>query len=541
MARLINLQTSIINMCIKALYHVWKAETGMKKLFTLLFFTVVFYSAHSQMRLGIMGGPQSSSIIEKNDIEGWSTQTEPFLLKRNGINLGIIAEMPFGRSKYLFFQPGIFYSAKGNKYQRFYDTSLTATLKDDTMFHSSQFYTNYIDIPLNVALKLPMGKKCSFFVSAGPYLSFFYNGTQTTESRLGTITKTDSSEKYEVDYHKDEADIQVGKQPNKAYSFDAGFNARAGFELGPVLLTGYISQGLTNFYNTPYNGTLKHRVIGASFGFWLSRKVENKPSDRDKDGIPDKSDACPDIPGTATTGGCPDTDGDGVADAVDKCPQVPGMPRYKGCPIPDTDGDGINDEEDKCPDKAGNIKYQGCPVPDSDGDGLNDVSDFCPHEPGPVDNNGCPIPDGDGDGVNDREDKCPTVAGSKENNGCPVIKQEVVEKVNYAAKEIFFRVGSDKLAPASYTALNEVVEILKQDTALRLSVEGHSDNVGNPASNLTLSQKRADAVKRYLVQKGINANRLEAKGFGSEKPVADNNTPEGRAANRRVELKLSQQ
>jgi outer membrane protein OmpA-like peptidoglycan-associated protein len=143
--------------------------------------------------------------------------------------------------------------------------------------------------------------------------------------------------------------------------------------------------------------------------------------------------------------------------------------------------------------------------------------------------------------VNDKEDKCPAVAGSKENSGCPVIKQEIVEKVNYAAKKIFFSVGSDKLLPASFNSLNEVARILKSNPTLQLSVEGHSDNVGKPASNLNLSQKRAEAVKNYLVQNGIEANRLEAKGFGQEKPVADNSTPEGRAANRRVELKLSQE
>jgi OOP family OmpA-OmpF porin len=518
-------------------------ETGMKKLFTLLLFTVIFYGAQSQMRIGLVGGPHSSSIIEKNDIEGWDSMISPYHLKRKAINIGIIAEMPIGHSKYLYFQPGIYYTAKGNMYQRFYDTTLSATLENDTMFHRTQLYANYIDIPLNIAFKLPLGKKCSFFISAGPYLSFFYNGKKSNEVRVGNLVESSSGmiDSAYVNFEKTEEDIQVGKHPNKATTFDAGINARAGFELGPILLTAFMSQGLINFYNVPYNGTLNHRVIGASFGFWLSKKVTVKPSDRDKDGVPDKSDACPDVPGLALTGGCPDTDGDGVADAVDKCPQVPGMPRYKGCPIPDTDGDGINDEDDKCPDQAGNLKYQGCPVPDTDGDGLNDVSDFCPDKPGPVDNNGCPIPDSDNDGVNDKEDKCPAVAGSKENNGCPVIKQEIVEKVNYAAKKIFFTLGSDKISSASFAAMNEVVTILKANPTLKLSVEGHSDNVGKPASNLNLSQKRADAVKNYLVQNGIDANRLEAKGFGQEQPVADNSTPEGRAANRRVELKLSQQ
>jgi outer membrane protein OmpA-like peptidoglycan-associated protein len=133
------------------------------------------------------------------------------------------------------------------------------------------------------------------------------------------------------------------------------------------------------------------------------------------------------------------------------------------------------------------------------------------------------------------------VAGSITSRGCPEIKKEIVDRVNYAAKKIFFAVGSDKILPASYSALNSVAAILKADTTLKLIVAGYTDNVGKPASNLILSQKRADAVKNYLAQKGLDTRRLEAKGYGQENAVADNSTPEGRAANRRVELKLRQQ
>jgi OmpA-OmpF porin, OOP family len=501
----------------------------MKKFYTLLLFTTLMYAANSQMRLGIMGGPHSSSIIEKNYIPDWANTTEPYYAKRSGLHLGLIGEIPLGYSNKCFFNPGIFYMTKGRKFTRLYDTTL---VKTDTLYQNNTFYTNYIEVPLNVTLKLRMGKKSSFLLSAGPYFAFFYSGKQTNETRVAI---NDSA----VNFTSDESNIQVGKNKYNVTTFDAGINARVGFEFGNILLTGFFSQGLINFYDVPYDATFRHRVVGASIGFWLNRKTVLS-NDQDKDGVPDKSDACPDVPGSAKAGGCPDKDADGVADAVDKCPDLPGEARYRGCPMPDRDHDTVLDDEDKCPDVFGMMKYQGCPPPDTDGDGINDETDLCPDKPGPADFNGCPVPDTDGDGINDKEDKCPTVAGIVENHGCPAIRKEIVERVNYAAKKIFFAVGSDKILPASYSALNNVVTVLRTDTTLKLVVEGHTDDVGKPASNLILSQKRADAVKNYLIQKGLDANRLEAKGHGQENPVADNSKPEGRAANRRVELKLSQ-
>jgi outer membrane protein OmpA-like peptidoglycan-associated protein len=500
----------------------------MKKFYALLLLTAALHTANSQMRVGIMGGPQSSSVIEKNYIPDWVNTTKPYYGKRSGLNLGLIGEIPLGYTNRAFFQPGIFYSTKGRKYQRYFDT---ATVKTDTLFHSSTFYTNYIDVPLNILLKLPLDKKRknNFLISAGPYLSFFYSGKQSFETRDTALH-----------YTQDESTIQVGKNENKVATFDFGVNARVGFELGNILLTGYISQGLTNFYNASYNSTFKHHVIGASVGFWLNKKVV-LTNDKDGDGVPDKADACPDVAGSPKAGGCPDKDGDGVADETDKCPDVKGLASNRGCPIADRDNDTVLDDVDQCPDVPGSPKYHGCPIPDTDGDGLNDEVDLCPEKAGPVEFNGCPIPDSDGDGVNDKDDKCPTVAGSLANHGCPDIRKEIVEKVNYAAKKIFFVTGSDKIATASYSALDNVAAVLKANANLKLLVEGHTDNVGKPASNLTLSQKRAEAVKNYLVQKGLDANRLEAKGYGQDKPVADNSTPAGRAANRRVELKLSQQ
>jgi outer membrane protein OmpA-like peptidoglycan-associated protein len=229
-----------------------------------------------------------------------------------------------------------------------------------------------------------------------------------------------------------------------------------------------------------------------------------------------------------------DRDGDGVLDVDDKCPDVKGLASLKGCP--DRDGDGIADDDDACPDKAGTAKYKGCPIPDTDGDGINDELDKCPIVAGLARYNGCPIPDTDNDGVNDEEDKCPNVAGPATNFGCPEIPKAVVEKINYAAKNIFFATGSAKLLAKSFKSLNEVAKIMDDDQTLKLNIDGHTDNTGTAAKNQTLSESRAASVLAYLKSKGVDEGRMTATGFGQDKPVADNKTAAGRAKNRRVEL-----
>lgn len=234
-----------------------------------------------------------------------------------------------------------------------------------------------------------------------------------------------------------------------------------------------------------------------------------------------------------------DRDKDGVLNDMDKCPDVSGLAKYNGCPIPDTDGDGINDELDKCPAVAGLAKYNGCPIPDTDGDGINDELDKCPAVAGIAKYGGCPIPDTDGDGVNDEEDKCPAVAGPASNFGCPEIKKEIVAKINKAAGSIYFATGSAKLLAKSNASLNAVAKTLSENPELKVHIDGHTDNTGTEAKNQTLSEQRANAVKAYLVKKGVDESRLEAQGFGQSKPIADNKTAAGRTKNRRVELNLT--
>ena len=237
--------------------------------------------------------------------------------------------------------------------------------------------------------------------------------------------------------------------------------------------------------------------------------VVEPPKDRDGDGIVDSLDACPDQAGPASLNGCPDRDGDGIADKDDSCPDVPGLAKYHGCPIPDTDKDGINDEEDKCPTVPGVARYQGCPIPDTDKDG-----------------------------VNDEEDKCPNEAGPASNFGCPVIAPEIIEKVNLAARNVFFATGSSKLLAKSYPSLDNVVKILQDNPSYKVDIEGHTDTTGTHEKNMVLSNDRAASVKAYLVSKGINESRISSAGFGPDRPIATNKTAAGKAKNRRVEMKL---
>lgn len=234
-----------------------------------------------------------------------------------------------------------------------------------------------------------------------------------------------------------------------------------------------------------------------------------------------------------------DSDHDGIVDTADACPTIAGIARFAGCP--DSDGDDIIDPSDKCPYLFGVAKYDGCPIPDSDKDGINDEQDRCPSVPGVAAYGGCPVPDEDGDGVNDEEGHCRTVAGAAENHGCPLIKREWTTQMQQAAQNLFFETGSYKLLAKSFPALEQVVQLLKDNPELKLIIEGHTDNAGSVETNQGLSEKRAGAVVVYLIEKGISAVRLQATGYGQSRPIADNATKAGRSKNRRVELKLHYQ
>jgi OmpA-OmpF porin, OOP family len=237
-----------------------------------------------------------------------------------------------------------------------------------------------------------------------------------------------------------------------------------------------------------------------------------------------------------------DADGDGIHDKHDQCPKEPedsdDFQDSDGCPDPDNDGDGIVDGQDQCPNAVGPQERGGCP--DSDGDGLPDAQDFCPHEPGPKGYDGCP--DTDGDEVPDNVDKCPEQLGTPEADGCPIDSPPlvVIESDRIRIKgNILFETGSANIQKQSLKLLDEVAIVLARNPELGpVLVEGHTDNVGSDSLNLSLSQKRAQAVVDYLISKGIDTRRLRAKGFGESKPIATNTTPLGRAKNRRVDFRL---
>ncbi|MBL7795750.1 MAG: OmpA family protein [Saprospiraceae bacterium] len=393
--------------------------------------------------------------------------------------------------------------------------------------------------------------------------------------------------------------VQLGKISSEAkvspYAFAGAGYALEEFENGHAQFPFGVG---ANFRISQYafiNAQLEYRKASAEkrdniqlgVGFvYLLHKAPPKPqelSDRDKDGVPDATDQCPDKPGRPAAFGCPDYDNDGIADDNDDCPTQPGASTTNGCPdkdedgvadkdddcpteagtvkgCPDRDRDGVADKDDDCPTEAGTVK--GCP--DADSDGVADKDDKCPREPGTAATGGCPpvtdrdgdgvaddkdpcpdakgpfngCPDSDGDGVADNLDKCPNSVGPATNYGCPEVKKETKERLEFAMKNVQFETGKTELKSSSYKILDEIVGIMKQYPDYKLDIRGHTDNVGEPERNLALSTDRAKTCYDYFVYRGIKAERLRSAGFGDTKPIGDNKRSAGRAKNRRVEFEL---
>ncbi len=367
------------------------------------------------------------------------------------------------------------------------------------------------------------------YIFAGAGLSYLYRGKSTIDN--GTYVQVPLGIGFDIPL-SEKVQIGIKSTYNRTFS-------------------DYLD-GETNIDNNNHDDFLVH-TIGLKFslggaqdsdGDGVNDKEDDCPSqigeidtngcpDRDRDGIKDSIDRCSAIPGLVEFAGCADTDLDRIPDYEDECPEIKGTSQFKGCK--DTDGDMIADPVDACPAEVGSSATNGCP--DNDNDGIRNSEDSCPEIAGTKAGNGCP--DTDGDGIIDSQDACPKVAGTTDGNGCPVVSEEILKEINVIFSNLNFASNKATIAPSSLPSLDRLSQIMNEDKALIISIEGHTDSRGNDDYNLQLSRDRALAVKTYLIRKGVVAGRISSTGYGETQPLASNDTADGRNRNRRVELNLS--
>lgn len=413
-------------------------------------------------------------------------------------------------------------------------------------------YVRHIAKMLNLAVPLKMGKV---------YLPLDNNGMTRNSELIGSLDAL--------------LHLKITKPESKIYPYllaGAGLMGEADndWKINPEFPVG-LGLNIKVFPNLYLSAETQYRFdlnenrnqLQHALGIWmvLGGKEEKKDNDRDKDGVLDTEDDCPDQPGLAKLMGCPDSDNDGVADKMDECPTEPGVATLAGCP--DRDADGVADGKDRCPDEAGTIELFGCPNRDQDGDGIADENDQCPDAPGTPATKGCPdsdgdsladteddcptaagtaanrgCPDSDGDGIVDIKDSCPTTAGPASNKGCPELKPEEKKVLEFAMKAVQFETGSAKLLASSNKTLDEIVKIMQNYPEQKLRINGHTDSIGEAYENQKLSERRVKACYDYLVSKGIKSNRISYTGYGESKPIGDNRFAPGREKNRRVEFEI---
>ena len=462
---------------------------------------------------------------------------------------------------------------------------LGALVGDDANYSANElraasFETTFVEMTLLAEYDLfetGIKGKGSFFERFTPYV-FAGAGFSLINNE---VEFGNSSPEASADKSAQYSDVQPIVPTGLGFKYNVAKNWTIGAELGMhVSFTDYLD-GVSKSGNPDNND---HYL---SWGIQAAYRIGN--TDADLDGIADKKDKCPNLPGPAKYDGCPDSDGDGITDAEDECPNDAGRALLKGCPdsdndgvsdfvddcpddpgirrlggCPDTDNDGIVDPEDNCPTQAGIPALNGCPdadrdgitdakddcpldpgplllngCPDSDSDGIADKYDQCPDLPGPSTTNGCPDADSDGDGTIDRKDQCPDLAGPADNAGCPPIEKEDQAVLDFAMANIAFETGSDKLIPSSVDVLDKIVAIMKKYSGYRLHINGHTDNIGDADKNLQLSIDRARACYEYLTAQGLNPTLISYSGHGETQPIAPNDTEEGRSQNRRVEFILT--
>lgn len=345
----------------------------------------------------------------------------------------------------------------------------------------------------------------------------------------------------------------------KDVSFDDnGFTGIAGFRWGLSPSYGFRVDGTADLVRSPEGGRADEYInwgaqVGLSLVFGGGGGGPAKVKDKDQDGVSDKLDRCPNTPigKPVDAAGCAasqkDADRDGVNDEVDACGGTPaGEPvDAEGCSNAqkDDDRDGVLNPADRCPGSPAGLPVDstGCPTapPDGDKDGVPDGADQCPNSPAgqPVNPSGCPVlRDSDGDGVPDGRDLCPnTLKGEAINeNGCTIIFQKQARSV--ILRGVNFQTGKATLTPEARDILRDIAAQLVENPQYRVQISGHTDNTGSRATNMRLSFARARSVERFLEASGVPLSQVTAKGFGPDVPIASNQTVEGRAQNRRVEL-----
>ena len=375
---------------------------------------------------------------------------------------------------------------------------------------------------------------------AGVHIPLGAEGLQLLGSVFGSVQTADSLRAGDLN----QATNDLRSSPMEAlgairYAMGSGFVAQLG-----------AGRGLNGAVGAP-----EFRVL-ASLGF--------QPTlfDTDGDGYVDDEDGCPNAPEDfdefEDADGCPDLDNDQdkIVDTEDECPLEPEdydeFEDVNGCPDPDNDQDTIADVNDTCPMEPEDMDEfedeNGCPDPDNDRDLIADLVDSCPMEPEDIDNfedeNGCPDPDNDKDGIVDVVDKCPlepeVINGFEDEDGCPdkgqpkvVVTMTKIEIMDM----VYFETNKADIKKVSFDILNQVASVMKANPQItKLRVEGHTDDVGKDSKNLKLSQERAKSVVKYLVDRGIEEERLLDVGFGETIPLKEGTSKAARAANRRVEF-----
>ncbi|GAA4968602.1 OmpA family protein [Algibacter aquimarinus] len=405
---------------------------------------------------------------------------------------------------------------------------------------SETIFSKFVDVDnWNV---LPSLSTISVSKYVGDGFSFGLAGSLNKIENWGEDANGDAISVGDLSYYGIDGTVKYNFLPGK--TIDPYLGIGGGYtwvdEVGAGTLNGTL--GLNIWFSDNIGFTLqsayKHAFedyLQTHFQHTAGISIKFGGTDTDGDGIYDKDDACPDVAGLAAFNGCPDSDGDGIEDSKDDCPNEAGLAEMNGCP--DSDGDGVADKDDNCPTVAGLKALAGCP--DADGDGVTDADDACVNTAGPAANKGCPWPDTDGDGVLDKDDKCPDVKGTVANNGCPEVTEEIQKTLNEYAKTILFDTGKSTIKAQSEEVLGDIIGILKEYPTAKFTVEGHTDSVGSEKLNQRLSDSRANSVKEYLINNGIDAFRLSALGYGESKPIDSNKTRAGRANNRRVEINLA--